>query len=99
MVVSFTYLNHCIEIDLPDPEDSNIIYITLTKAALTFDPAQETGFLTSYQFTPVADDPNQWLVEAVSSAIRGLANRGIQYYSQPPLPVLAAENDLSDVIF
>lgn len=94
MIVSFSYLNHCIEIDLPDPEDSNVIYISLTKAPLTFDPAQETGFLTSYQFSAVADDPNQWLAEAVSSAIRGLAHHSIEYYLQPPLvPVLAAQID------
>lgn len=94
MIVSFTYLSHQIDIDLPDPKNSNIIYITLAKAASTFDPAQETGFLTSYQFSAVADDPNQWLAEAVSSAIRGLAHHGIEYYLLPPLvPVLTAEID------
>lgn len=100
MIVSFTYLGCCIEIDLPDPEDSNVIYIALNKAPGTYDPNEETGFLGSYQFSGVANDPNQWLVEAISSAIDGCAGRGMKYYEQPPLvPRGATDIDASDIPF
>lgn len=100
MIVSFTYLNHCIEINLPDPEDSNIIYISLTKAPGTYDCSQETGYLTDYCYTAQSSDRNQWLTEAVSIAIKGLANRGIKYYDQAPLVLpLATDIDVSDIPF
>lgn len=100
MLVSLTYLSHCIEIDLPDPEDSNVIYITLTQSDSTFDPKKETGFLASYQISAVADDPNCWLVEAVTSVVSGLAHRGRKFYSPPPkVPSLADPIDVSDVSF
>lgn len=94
MIVSFTYLNHCIEIDLPDPEDSNVIYIALNKAPGTYNPKEETGFLGQFQYSAMDYDRNQWLAEAVGIAIKGLANWGIKYYEQPPLvPALATDID------
>jgi hypothetical protein len=100
MIVAFNYLDCCIEIDMPDPEDGNVIYITLNKAPGTYDPEKETGFLSSYQISAAEDDPNQWLAEAVSSAINGLGNRGIKYYEQRAIaPVLSADIDAGNIPF
>ncbi|PSB40580.1 hypothetical protein C7B80_33085 [Cyanosarcina cf. burmensis CCALA 770] len=97
MTVTFTYLNHCIEIDLPDPEDSNTIYITLSKAEGTFDPNVENAYMTDFQHSAEAEDPNSWLAEAVEAAIATLGFRGIKYYE--PKPVALTELEVSDIPF
>lgn len=80
MIISLTYLDHCIKIDLPDPEDSNTIYITLSRIEGNYDPNTENAYLTDFQYSATSEDPNQWLAEAVGVAIAALSNRGIKYY-------------------
>lgn len=100
MIVSFTYLSHSIEIDLPDPEDSNVVFITLSKASGTFDPNIESAYLADFQYNTQTKDPNQWIAEAVTIAISGLAQRGIHFYCLPTTVAdLVASNDISDVPF
>jgi len=98
MTVTFTYLNHYIEIDLPDPEDSNIIYITLSASEGTFDPNTENAYLTDFQHSATSEDPNSWLAEAVGVAIASLNHRGIRYYEPKPTQV-SADFELSDIPF
>jgi hypothetical protein len=98
MIITFNYLNHCIEIDLPDPEDSDIIYITLSKAEGTFDPNIENAYLADFQYSAKGEDPNSWLAEAVGIAIASLNHRGIRYYEPKPVQV-SADFELSNIPF
>ena len=98
MTVTFTYLNHCIEIDLPDPEDSNTIYITLSKAEGTFDPNVENAYITDFQHSAASEDPNSWLAEAVEVALASLNHRGIKYYESKSIQELE-DFEPSDIPF
>lgn len=84
--VCFAYLNHYIEIQLPEPKEDNTIYVNLWRADGTYDASLYNAYLTDYQFSATNNDPNQWLTEAISSAINVLANWGIKYYEPPSTP-------------
>lgn len=96
MKISFTYLNHYFEIELPDPEEENNIYVSLWRAKETYDPDLYNAYLTDYQFSATSPDPNQWLTEAISSAISTLAGWGIKYHDLPPTPTSTPNNSDDD---
>lgn len=80
MKIPLTYLNHCIEITLPDPTEDNTIFVTISRSSGTYDENLYNAYLTDYLFCAENADPNRWLAEAVESAIATLADRGIYYY-------------------
>lgn len=83
---TFTYLNHRIEIELPDPTEDNTIHYTIYRVPGTYDDALYNDFVAAYQFSAAGDDPNLWVFEAIGSAIRQLSVSGNEYYTQPQEP-------------
>ena len=80
----FSYLNHRIEIELPDPTEDNTIKYTIYRQPGTYDEVLYNSYVTDFQFSATADDPNQWVVEAISSAIQQLGFvDGIEYHTPP----------------
>lgn len=84
----FTYLNHRIEINLPDPSDDNTIHFTIYRVEGTYDESLYNSYICQRQFSGVADDPNQWVIEAINHAIRQLSFDGIEYHTQPQEPMV-----------
>ena len=82
---TFIYLNHRIEILLPDPNEDNTIHCTIYHLPGTYDESLYNDFVTNFQFSATADDPNQWILEAISSAIKQLGFRGDEYHTAPPV--------------
>ena len=84
----FTYLNHRIEIQLPDPSEDNTVEITFYRLPGTYDETLYNDFVTNYQFSAEADDPNQWVLEAITIAIQQLGFSGNVYHHTPPVQAL-----------
>lgn len=82
----FTYLKHRIEIQLPDPTEDNTIHYTIYRLPGTYDDALYNSYVACYQFSAAGDDPNQWVLEAISSAIQQLTFQGAEYHTQPQEP-------------
>lgn len=80
--ITFTYLKHRVEIKLPDPEEDNTIYTTIYREEGTYDPELYNAYLCDYQFSATSDDPNNWLIEAVKTAVTELGFRGINYSAE-----------------
>ena len=93
----FTYLNHRLEIQLPDPTEDNTIKYTIERLPGTYDDTRYHSYFGCYQFSAANDDPNLWVVEAISSAIQQLAFSEIEYYTQPQEPYVAHSGDESDI--
>lgn len=83
---TFTYLDHRIEIELPDPTEDNTIHCSIFRLPGTYDAVLYNDFVTNYQFSAVEDDPNLWVVEAIKSAIQQLAFSGNEYHTPPQEP-------------
>ena len=64
---TFTYLNHRIEIQLPDPTEDNTIHYTIYRVEGTFDDALYNSYVATYQFSTTGDNPNLWVIEAINS--------------------------------
>ncbi len=100
MKISFAYLDHWIEVQLPDPEDSNTIYVNLWRAEGTFDTDLYNAYLDDYQFTTSSSDPNEWVIEAINSAIKHLTSWGVYYYEPSLISAKTASNaDIADIPF
>ena len=81
----FTYLNHRIEIELPHPEEDNTVLCTIYRLPGTYDAVLYNDYVDNYQFSAVGDDPNQWVLEAISHAIKQLEFSGLEYHTAPPV--------------
>lgn len=82
----FTYLNHRIEIQLPDPTEDNTIHFTIYRLPGTYDDTLYNAFVDNYQFSATEDDPNLWVVEAIKSGIQQLSFSGNEYHTPPQEP-------------
>ena len=65
---TFTYLNHRIEIRLPDPSDDNTIHCIIYRVLGTYDAVLYNAYFDDFQFSAAGDDPNTWVLEGVRSA-------------------------------
>lgn len=94
----FNWLNHHIRIELSDPDDDNTIYVFIYRQAGTYDPELYNSYLSDYQFSAESDDPNDWVVEGVKSALAQLNSWGVKFH-EPTLPpvVTAVESGESSV--
>jgi hypothetical protein len=98
----FNWLNHHIRIELSDPDDGNTIYVEIHRQTGTYDPELYNSYLTDYQFSAESNDPNDWVVEGVKSALAQLAHYGHQFHSPKAVPVAAAagsSDELDDIPF
>jgi hypothetical protein len=50
---------HHIQIEIPDPEDDNTIYVSIYRSKGTYDPNEYNAYLTDYQFSAESSDPNE----------------------------------------
>ena len=85
---TFIYLNHRIEIQLPDPSDDNTIHCTIFHLPGTYDETLYNSFVDNFQFSAAGDDPNQWVLEAITSAIQQLSFSGNEYHTAPQVQAL-----------
>ena len=84
---TLTYLNHRIEIELPNAAEDNTIKYTIYRQPGTYDESLYGSYVSDFQFSAAGDDPNQWVVEAISSAIQQLGFvDGIEYHTPPQEP-------------
>ena len=99
----FNYLNHHIRIELSDPEDDNTIYVSVYRATGTYDPNEYNPDLNHYQFSAESNDPNDWVMEGVKSAIAELDAWGVRFHERiTPVPVATAvgsELEIDDIPF
>ena len=104
------WLNHDISIELPDPKESNTIYVLICRQEGTYDPKQYNAYLAEYQFSAKSDDPNDWVLEGIrqaiaqacaASAIATLASYGHRFHVPPPEPVASGADygDLDGIPF
>ena len=77
---TLSYLNHRVEIKIPDPEEDNQILISIYREEGTYNPDEYNADLTHYQFSAESSDPNEWLGEGVKSAVKELSSWGIKFY-------------------
>lgn len=94
MKISLIYLGHRIEFQLPDPQVDNTIYVSLWRKEGTYNANLYNAYLVDFQFSATHEDPNDWLVEAISNAVNELANWGTRYYE--PAPTAIAGSTASD---
>jgi hypothetical protein len=92
-VATFNYLSHHVRIELPDPEDSNTIYVSIYRQPGTYDPEIYGSGLNHYHFSASSSDPNDWILEGIKSAIVELNGSGVKFHEPPPVPVAAALDD------
>jgi hypothetical protein len=97
-IATFNYLNHNIQIEVPDPEDTNTIYVTICRAKGSYDPEIYNSYLTDYQFSAESNDPNDWVVEGIKSAIRELSGWGVKFHEPPPVAAADWDDNLDDDI-
>ena len=83
---TFIYLNHRIEIELPNPEEDNTILCTIYQLPGTYDSTLYSGFVDNFQFSACNEDPNLWVLEAVNQAVLQVSFSGVEYYTAPPVP-------------
>lgn len=88
----FNYLNHHIRIGLSDPEDDNTIYVSIYRQTGTYDPNEYNPDLNHYQFSAESNDPNEWVMEGIKSAIAELSSWGVKFHELSPVPVAAADS-------
>lgn len=99
---TFNWLNHHIRIELPDPADDNTVYVEIHRQPGTYDPELYNPYLTDYRFSADSDDPNNWVLEGVESALAQLAHYGHQFHLPKPVPVTAdvgSSDELDDIPF
>ena len=94
----FEFLNHRIHISLPDPDDSNEIYVEIYRKAGTFNPDLYNAYRTHYQFSADSNDPNDWVVEGVKSALIELAGYGEKFH-ESRAKVEPTAQDYEDIPF
>ncbi|MEQ8467665.1 hypothetical protein [Coleofasciculus sp. F4-SAH-05] len=75
------YLNHYIRIEMPNPDVDNTIYVSICRASGTYDPDECKPHVTDYQLSAKSPDPNDWIKEAMDSAIATLDKLGVKYYN------------------
>ena len=88
MQATLTYLNHRIEIELPDPTEDNTVFCTIYQLPGTYDAVLYSGFVTKFQFSACNEDPNLWVLEAVNQAVLQVSFSGVEYHTAPPIPPL-----------
>ena len=94
---TFTYLNHRIEIELPDPSEDNTILCTIYRLPGTYDAVLYNEYFDNFQFSAAGNDPNTWVLEAISHAIKQLSFSGNEYHTQPPEPQWTGHSNEPDI--
>lgn len=84
MKATLSYLNCVIEVTLPDnPNEDNTVFVSISMAEGTYDPNLYTGYINDWQFSAESEDPNQWIFEALTSAIKCIGKRFSPYAEFP----------------
>lgn len=96
-MTTLIYLGHRVEISLPDPFEDNTICIGIYREE-GYDPETYNEDLMHYQFSAESADPNEWVMEALKSAIAQLTNRGVKFYEQRPVSTVS-NSDEGDIPF
>ena len=95
-IARLSYLNHHIQIELPNPGDGNTIYVEIHRQMGSYDPNEYNPYLTDYQFSAESDDPNDWVLEGVKSAIASLSSYGVRFHEPPPASPTVGLDESSD---
>lgn len=96
MKTEIVYLNHRIEIDLPDPTEDNTIHVCICRLEGTYNTDLYNDFLCQFQFSGKVH-ANYWLVEAISCAIDSLNFWAIKYLDEPEEALYELDNEADDI--
>lgn len=92
---TLNYLNHIIEVNLPNPDEDNTIYVSISRQEGTYDVTFYNSYLKDFQFSAQSKNPNDWILEALQSSIQYLNNWETFYQKQ----LQSRDDDGIDSIF
>ncbi len=95
--VTFNYLNFTIQIELPNPHEDNTVRVAIYRVEGTYDSSLYNSFLTNYQFSADNLDPNNWVLEAIETAIATLKRWDVAYFSDCDTLLVSQSNSEEDL--